>query len=626
MFKLFSSLKDNYLKQFIRIDVVEEGEFHVEMNEISGFIGSDSIIPNNNNTSSGFYKKRVSSRYKGNTQGSSQMPYSNSQYFNNNDIEIGVENSRSERRVYLNTEFSITAFPGKVLYLVIGIYPPFNFEVPENDFTLLSSAGNLNIENIPHMDVFEIKDLYIPNKKKVIFSESIYSFSNVNTTIECNVVNPNQTNKEKDTSIKCRLSIIKSRKVICSYEFFNSILIPNITIDGCLLPVSDIKKDKKQQQTNLQTHQSNQSNQTTNIPYQIICSYDYTDSSVDLQKDSFGVFWNWKVYSSGMIAIAKDTSREDFERELKNEWEKKQPGRALQSAKSRKVFQVEEKKEKGGVVLREEEDLVEAEKRRKEKREVKEEEIINLNTKGKKDKDMNQQRPNTTIGVMVNQKSKYEIDMKKELKLDYKTREYQEYKKEIDSPRKILNENIDLPKILINKVQIQNTIITIDKKDEVYKEHYNQTSKYLDSLRERNINNLSEIKSTTIKKREKISSELKDYVSNRTSLQSAIQQRHISDNRLKNIISMSKHKEFDLTWAIELYEKYYLTCSSNLLLKKVKIVLSNKIQIAIEENVFNKKIKDKGIVLKYKGYIEKFRFDENGMIDGFVIQKLNEYL
>jgi len=89
-----------------------------------------------------------------------------------------------------------------------------------------------------------------------------------------------------------------------------------------------------------------------NIPYQLICRLDLSEApSWILKPDtSNDIGWVIRVCSSDTLGFLKDTSKEDFEKALKDSWETAEPGRAEKAKKSRRKYLLQVKKREGGII------------------------------------------------------------------------------------------------------------------------------------------------------------------------------------------------------------------------------------------------------------------------------------
>ncbi len=85
-----------------------------------------------------------------------------------------------------------------------------------------------------------------------------------------------------------------------------------------------------------------QSNPT--FPYLLMCYFDSDESDINIRNNiNNDIGYTIRVFSSDSIAFIKDTSKEDHEKQMKDDWESKDEGRALRASKSRKRFIISEK-------------------------------------------------------------------------------------------------------------------------------------------------------------------------------------------------------------------------------------------------------------------------------------------
>ena len=61
-------------------------------------------------------------------------------------------------------------------------------------------------------------------------------------------------------------------------------------------------------------------------------------------EETENINWFLKVFSTETMVFVKDTEKEDKEKEVKKNWEDKEPGRSEKAKKSRKKYQIYLKK------------------------------------------------------------------------------------------------------------------------------------------------------------------------------------------------------------------------------------------------------------------------------------------
>ena len=128
--------------------------------------------------------------------------------------------------------------------------------------------------------------------------------------------------------------------LIKKFESYNSIIIPNIKFKGGLI-IPENKKGGKNQ-PNPQTEQKF-------YPYLLIY---YIDEYFDAKNSSSSLenkfLWSIRVFPSDNLCFIPDLSKEENEKQLKNNWEEKESGRASLAKTSRKRYILEKIRIKGG--------------------------------------------------------------------------------------------------------------------------------------------------------------------------------------------------------------------------------------------------------------------------------------
>lgn len=59
------------------------------------------------------------------------------------------------------------------------------------------------------------------------------------------------------------------------------------------------------------------------------------------------ILWSLKIFSSDSVAVVRDTEQQDYERDVKKQWEDKEPGRAERAKKARRKYMLQLKQEAG---------------------------------------------------------------------------------------------------------------------------------------------------------------------------------------------------------------------------------------------------------------------------------------
>lgn len=164
-----------------------------------------------------------------------------------------------------------------------------------------------------------------------------------------------------------KLKISKGEDFLLEEEFFNKITIQNMLLNysnqndnnsdvGINLNLA-ISKNNLSTNNLLSNTQGNNQIPKEITPYHIICFIDL--SELKNQKDSLdNLEWVLRVFSSEPLLIIKDTSKEDSEKLLKDNWENTEPGRSEKARKSRLKHLIICKKNMGKKLTLEEEQLL----------------------------------------------------------------------------------------------------------------------------------------------------------------------------------------------------------------------------------------------------------------------------
>jgi hypothetical protein len=144
-------------------------------------------------------------------------------------------------------------------------------------------------------------------------------------------------NEEKGKIIESKFSYGLKGILIKKYETFNTLIIPHLTLLGGLIVPEGKSKGKKNE---------NEQPQSQIFPYLLIC---YIDESIEINNSiaKNELKWNIYIFSSDSVCFVKDTTKEEHERELKENWEVNEPGRASKAKSSRKRFLLEEEQKNG---------------------------------------------------------------------------------------------------------------------------------------------------------------------------------------------------------------------------------------------------------------------------------------
>ena len=283
------------------------------------------------------------------------------------------------------------------------------------DIDVVYSNKNYNIEQIENIDFYEMGEEYKPNKYNIVFKEKIYACDTIYSSLNIQLKQKDNMMDEKIKLIfllyqladkeNAQVPFIEKKfahgvrgNLIKKLESFNSIIIPNIKFKGGLI-IPENKKGGKGQQNPVQTEQQF-------YPYLLICYMDDSFNKNDSLLTENKISWTIRVFSSDNLCFMPDLSKEENEKQIKNNWEEKEPGRASLAKISRKRYILERIKIKGGELNNEDLMLLRSIRTRKITK-SKEENQDNQNMKYSKNKKMNSK-------IQINSKKQDDKDNKKE--------------------------------------------------------------------------------------------------------------------------------------------------------------------------------------------------------------------
>ena len=276
----------------------------------------------------------------------------------------------------LKSEFDFEAATPRY-YIVIYLRCVFTLKEGAFDISLLCDDPRVKFDLIENIDPYEIVDRYENNKNNLIFSYYIYPSEKISASLSINLYHiikeikaeavkekgkksssessnmyiestplENKTKiilelyhltKEPSLSFvpsSLKFSYSNQGELVRKWNFFSDIIISNINLEGDLIVPSKPSKDKK-----VQLPQSNPT-----FPYLLMCYFDSDESDINIRNNiNNDIGYTIRVFSSDSIAFIKDTSKEDHEKQMKDDWESKDEGRALRASKSRKRFIISEK-------------------------------------------------------------------------------------------------------------------------------------------------------------------------------------------------------------------------------------------------------------------------------------------
>jgi hypothetical protein len=156
--------------------------------------------------------------------------------------------------------------------------------------------------------------------------------------------NNNKYMTKNKNKIHCLLKIYEGDSLILSLDFYDNILLPNITLKGNPIPNEILNPEQKQVKgkKDLQVQPDDLSYLSKLTQYKIQCFIEGNDLPKYLQNENT-FDWKIQIYSTDIIGFVKDTIREDSERALINSWDKNGSGRSKKAQMARVKF-IEERK------------------------------------------------------------------------------------------------------------------------------------------------------------------------------------------------------------------------------------------------------------------------------------------
>ena len=283
-----------------------------------------------------------------------------------------IKNIELDKIIKINKKhFSIN----KTHKIIFSIKPEENLNESEITIKILYNESNLKFNYIEEIEPFEINDKYIPNKKGLIFSYYIYPSEKISTSMNLSFyhflkeINQNQNQnpkskknenpivyiEKKPIEKECRIildlykltkepsliynsnsipfSYSNQGKLIKKWNFFNDIIIQDLTLNGDILEKrkkSERKEEKEEKEINI---------------YLLICYFDLSEIDNDiLINKTNDIAYTIRVFSSNNLGFIKDFSKEEHENLIKEEWEMNDMGRTLRASKSRKKYLLQKKK------------------------------------------------------------------------------------------------------------------------------------------------------------------------------------------------------------------------------------------------------------------------------------------
>ena len=306
-------------------------------------------------------------------------------------------------------------------YLIAIYFHNLTSTIKENsgEINIVYSNKNYIINQIENIEYYEIGDKYTPNKYNIVFKEKIFSCDNIYTSLYIELNQDQENNNEKYDLIYLLYQLgDKDNKdiEILDYKFshglrgtlihkfksYDNLLVPNINLKGGLI-VPDKKGQKKE----------HQNPETVFYPYLLIC---YINSPNYINKENIN--WKIKIFSSDNLCFVPDSSKEEHEQLMKNEWEEKEPGRANLAKISRKRYLIEKIIKEGKEINNEDKEIINNKRLRKTTKE-KEEEQNAVNIKNQKKKTGGSNNNKIQINTKKEEKENKKEEMTPIIKFNY---------------------------------------------------------------------------------------------------------------------------------------------------------------------------------------------------------------
>ena len=388
-----------YFKQYVRVFVVREHsdiKKEIEPGKIFKMNASDFMKPQTTQNDDVLNSS--------NSSGGNNMNDSTSQHKQNPSTSTNPINVNSNSNKYYK------------YYFVIYMRSQYTIKEGAFDIDVLSDDKLIKFDLIEHIEPFEINEKYTPNKKGILFGYYIYpsekltcsfdiSFYHILKEIKTETSTKDAAAKAKSKS-KGQVSVQETNNVyietspleeknhfiielyhltkepsldfvkdslkfsysnqgelIGCWHFYNAVSLLNLNFDGELLTQDkDAKKKGKKEQSD-----TDKNTCSSVYPYLLLCYFDLTEVDKDIADDvDHDIGYTIRVFPSNSIAFVKDTSKEDHEKLMIEEWETKDEGRSLRAVKSRKKYLLYEKSQRNEPLSTEEnKELCDERERRK---------------------------------------------------------------------------------------------------------------------------------------------------------------------------------------------------------------------------------------------------------------------
>lgn len=565
-------------------------------------------------------------------------------------------------------------------YFVIFLKSLYTIKEGAFDIEALWDDKMVKFENIEHIEPFEIHDKYHPNKQNLIFAYYLYPSDKITCSLHVSlyhIKNEIKLDSSKEKSKKsqtggenCNLYIEKTElekkahlvlelyhltkepslefvsnslkysysnqgDLVTQLDFYNDISIANINLNGDVLMKPQNEKKKLRKETD---HSNSMSTSKENYPYLLICHFD--DSEINLISDIVNntqndIGYTIRVFSSDNIGFIADTSKEDHEKRMKDDWENKDEGRALRASKSRKKFLIYEKVIRGGdsSISMEERKILDEERERRLANQIdhKEEDDANKGGKGTRRKNRMPTIKKPPLGKNLKDKDK-DKDKSTSSEVDYgknkaifnyllgnkslsmknifesplpkfeksKSQYILNYVKYTHKDRTVMNKsNNSIRAILADEAYRENMRQTILKKYEESEKIYKNKNDRIENSKTELQDNLKTMGRSLSMVRLTKKGKSEDLIEARNSIKNELQKKEEIQKKMVEIIKDNTMKNFDFTYLGSVYkEGFQMLGDKNIMVRQFFKFCSNKKEEALKNELKKLSPKDKNYIVK----------------------------
>ena len=562
-------------------------------------------------------------------------------------IKIYIQKEENEdnkynkgKEIYINKEILLEE--GNYLIAIYFNNLPSTIKENNGEIDIVYSNKNYIINQIDNIDYYEIGDKYNPNKYNIVFKEKIYVCDNIYTSLYIEL-NQNNNNNEKynliyllyqlDDKENKNIELLDNKysyglrgTLIYKFESYNTLIIPSLKLKGGLI-IPEKKGQKNQHQIP----------ETIYYPYLLIC---YINSPEYLNINNIN--WKIKIFSSDNLCFIPDSSKEENERLMKNEWEENEPGRSNLAKISRKRYLLEKIIKEGGELNNEDKEIINNKRIRKITKEKEEEQNINNNNniKGQKKKILNnkiqiqaKKEENKKEEIIPNTRLNYVLNMNKSLPLytDINVKHKSIYIKNYlkytynnrtlrlstveDQYHKIINNekvSIEKSKKISESVQYFDKIFKTEMSNTFYKNNQQPKDEMFSTFYKNDINT----RSTEF-------DGIKELIKTRDNLKTKFKEKINAENSVKDILKNYLLNGYDYNYMLQIYKDTIGILGKDYddEIKLLKL-LSGKKEDEIKNQLKKFSAKDKNNITKL---IEEIEFNQL-IISDEIMSKLREFI